>query len=139
MLETARASIARRNAGNRVWVELADATAFDPAALFGAARFDRVVISYALSMIPDWEAALRRAAGLLAPGGVLHVADFGDQSGLPRWFKGGLFAWLDMFSVTPRLELHQKADGIARAMGHECRFRKLYRGYAALAELRAAV
>ncbi len=41
-------------------------------------------------------------------------------------------------SVTPRLDLHQKADAIARSLGHDCRFRKLYRGYAALAELRAA-
>jgi S-adenosylmethionine-diacylgycerolhomoserine-N-methlytransferase len=135
MLETARASIARE--GAVVQVALADATAFDPAALFGVAHFDRVVISYALSMIPDWEAALRSAAGMLAPGGSLHVADFGDQAGLPDWFRRGLFAWLDAFSVTPRLDLEEKASQTARALGHDCRFRSLYRGYAALAELRA--
>lgn len=32
---------------------------FDPQALFGRGTFDRVFISYALSMIPDWEAALQ--------------------------------------------------------------------------------
>jgi S-adenosylmethionine-diacylgycerolhomoserine-N-methlytransferase len=137
MLETARASIARRGAEAQVQVALADATGFDPQSLFGVARFDRVVISYALSMIPEWDAALRSAANLLAPGGSLHVADFGDQHGLPRWFRKGLFAWLEMFSVSPRLDLAERANGIARTLGHDCRFRSLYRGYAALAELYA--
>jgi len=138
MLETARASIAREGAAHRVTVRLADATGFDPAALFGIARFDRVVISYALSMIPDWETALATAAGFLAPGGELHIADFGDQTGLPGWFRKGLFAWLHMFSVTPRLDLRERADAVARRFGHDCRFRSVYRGYAALAEMRAA-
>jgi S-adenosylmethionine-diacylgycerolhomoserine-N-methlytransferase len=138
MLQTARASITRQGAGSKVQVALADATDFDPVSLFGVARFDRVVISYALSMIPEWDAAFVAAAGLLAPGGSLHVADFGDQHGLPGWFRKGLFAGLEMFSVTPRLDLAERADGIARALGHDCRFRHLYRGYAALAELRAA-
>jgi S-adenosylmethionine-diacylgycerolhomoserine-N-methlytransferase len=137
MLETARAAIARDGAGGRVTVRLADATQFDPAARFGIARFDRVVISYALSMIPDWEAALATAAGFLAPGGQLHIADFGDQHGLPGWFRKALFAWLGMFSVTPRLTLRERADAVARAFGYDCRFRSVYRGYTALAELRA--
>ena len=137
MLRTARASIIRQDMERRVWVELGDATDFDPMALFGTAQFDRVVISYALSMIPDWERALAAAAGLIAPGGSLHVADFGDQDGMPDWFRKTLFAWLDMFSVTPRLDLQEKADAVARVYGHDCHFRSLYRGYAALAELRA--
>jgi S-adenosylmethionine-diacylgycerolhomoserine-N-methlytransferase len=49
-----------------------DACHFDAQALFGA-RFDRVVISFALSMIPEWEAALAQAIALLPPGGELHV------------------------------------------------------------------
>ena len=49
---------------HRVWVELADATAFDPMLLFGVDRFDRVVISYALSMIPEWKMALQLATHL---------------------------------------------------------------------------
>lgn len=46
----------------------ADVACFDPDALFGRKSFDRVVISYALSMIPLWREVLHRAAGLLAPG-----------------------------------------------------------------------
>jgi S-adenosylmethionine-diacylgycerolhomoserine-N-methlytransferase len=137
MLLTARASIARENKGSRVRVAQADATAFDPAALFGTGQFDRVILSYTLSMIPDWELALCRAAQLLAPGGSLHVADFGDQAGLPGWFRQVLFGWLRLFSVTPRLTLRDQLPAIAGASGCSFRFRNLYRGYVAMAELSA--
>ena len=137
MLETALAAIAREKTADRVWVEQADATDFDPVLLFGVGEFDRVILSYTLSMIPDWEQALRHAALLLAPGGSLHIADFGDQAGLPGWFKHVLFGWLQMFSVTPRLALRDQLPMIASACGCVSRFRNLYRGYVALAELSA--
>ncbi len=135
MLQTARASIAREGMADRVWVELADATSFDPMLLFGVERFDRVVISYALSMIPDWKMVLQLAANLVAPNGSLYVVDFSDQAGLPSWFRQGLFAWLNCFSVTPRLDLCEQLGGVTRSMNQSCRFRKLYGGYAVLGEL----
>jgi S-adenosylmethionine-diacylgycerolhomoserine-N-methlytransferase len=137
MLHTARASIARANRLDHVRVEVADANSFDPAALFGVEQFDRVILSYTLSMIPDWELAMRRATRLLAPGGSLHVADFGDQHGLPNWFRHLLFGWLGLFSVTPRLTLCDRLPAIAAGAGCAFRFRNLYRGYVALAELSA--
>ena len=137
MLLTARASIAREKGESHVRVEQADATAFDPVMLFGTGQFDRVILSYTLSMIPDWELALCRAAQLLAPGGSLHVADFGDQAGMPGWFRGLLFGWLRLFSVTPRLTLRDQLPAIAGAAGCAFRFRNLYRGYVAMAELSA--
>src|SRR5471032_2478291 len=130
MLQTARASIQREGADRRVRVELADATCFDPKPLFGIGQFDRVVISYALSMIPDWQAVLRHAITLLSPEGTLHVVDFGDQAELPNWFRKALFAWLDFFSVTPRLDLCEQLSTMTRAAGYSCNFRKLYNGYA---------
>ena len=69
--------MARAGLSARVALGQGDATAFDPAALFGRARFDRVMISYALSMIPPWREALERALDVLAPGGSLHLVDFG--------------------------------------------------------------
>ena len=68
MLDTAAASIARARLSSRIAIAQGDATAFDPVALFGRAHFDRVMISYALSMIPPWRAgagpgARRRCAG----------------------------------------------------------------------------
>ena len=37
---------------------------------------DAVYLSYSLTMIPDWEGALRNALDMLRPGGVLGVVDF---------------------------------------------------------------
>lgn len=135
MLRTARTSIKREGMAHRVWVELADATAFDPMLLFGVDRFDRVVISYALSMIPEWRAALELSISLLAPNGVLYVVDFSDQAELPGWFRLGLFAWLKCFSVTPRLDLCTQLNNVTHSRGQTCRSRRLYRGYAVLGEV----
>lgn len=135
MLRTARASIRRARAGDRVRAQFADATTFDPMPLFGVDCFDRVVISYALSMIPDWRAVLECSARRLAPNGALHVVDFGDQAELPGWFRQGLFAWLNSFSVTPRLDLCEQLGSVARSVDQPCRFRKLYKGYAVLGEI----
>jgi S-adenosylmethionine-diacylgycerolhomoserine-N-methlytransferase len=135
MLQTAAASILREGADNRVRVDLADATSFDPEQIFGVARFERVVISYALSMIPAWTAVLEHAATLLAPNGALYVVDFSDQAELPGWFRQGLFAWLSCFSVTPRLDLCEQMDRVARVTDQSCRVRKLYKGYAVLGQL----
>ena len=54
MLETARGAVRRAGLGGRIRLAQADATGFDPQALFGRPGFDRIVISYALSMIPPW-------------------------------------------------------------------------------------
>jgi S-adenosylmethionine-diacylgycerolhomoserine-N-methlytransferase len=89
-----------------------DACGFDPNALFGRAEFHRIILSYSLSMIPDWQRALREATAHLAPGGELHIVDFGDQSRLPRWFGRGLRGWLARFHVSPR-------DGLAEALSRQ--------------------
>lgn len=100
MLKNARATL-----GGDAVLARGDATAFDPRALLGRDSFDRVVLSFAVSMIPDWQAAVEQAAAALAPGGSLHVVDFGDLGGLPLPFRAGLRAWLTHFHVTPRMEL----------------------------------
>ena len=76
-------------------------------ALFGETGFDRVVISYALSMIPKWETVLDQAINCLGRNGQLHIVDFGRQEGLPRLARAGLNAWLAKFGVTPRATLEQ--------------------------------
>jgi len=96
---------------------------------------NRVVISYALSMIPDWILVLQRAINLLSPNGALYVVDFSDQAELPSWFRQGLFAWLNHFCVTPRLDLCEELSNVTRSADQSCRFRQLYKGYAVLGEL----
>lgn len=49
----------------------ADATTYQP-----AQPVDVVILSYALTMIPDWRAAMSNAIAMLKPGGVLGVVDF---------------------------------------------------------------
>lgn len=108
----------------------ADACAFDPQWHFGEAGFDRVYISYSLSMIPDWQAALAQALDVVAPGGSLHIVDFGQQERLPRWFRATLRGWLAKFHVTPREALFDAAAQIAEAVGAEAECMALHRGYA---------
>lgn len=77
---------------DNVDIVCADATRFRP-----HVPADCVLMSYALSMIPDWRAALDNAVAMLRPGGRLAVVDFhvsaahapaGQQrhGALTRWF-----------------------------------------------------
>lgn len=113
MLASATHAIARAGLAGRVSVAQADAATLDPAKLFGTAAFERVFISYTLSMIPDWTAVLDRAVAILAPGGELHIVDFGGQERLPAVFRFLLRRWLALFGVTPcdrlQSELRERA------------------------------
>ena len=73
-----------------VHCHLADATRWQP-----SAPVDAVVFSYALTMIPDWQAALDNAWKMLKPGGTLAVVDFtlrAEQRPLARTFWQRWFA-----------------------------------------------
>lgn len=124
MLMTARARL-----GKRARLARADACDADMAALFGGG-FDRVVLSYSLSMIPDWERALCNAVAQLRPGGSVHVVDFGDQAGLPGAFRNVLLAWLARFHVAPRTDLPARMRTLASEHGLALRVTPLFRGYA---------
>jgi len=130
MLQTARASMAKANMASRVALAQGDACSFDAEALFGRATFERVFISYALSMIPDWRKALAHAARHVAPGGRLEIVDFGQQEGLPSVWRRGLFGWLARFHVSPRAELPTAIRALAADSGGFPHSRTLYRGYA---------
>lgn len=105
--------VAHNRLGPRVGLAAGDACHFDAQALLGCATFDRVVISFALSMIPEWEAALAQAMALLPPGGELHVVDFGEAGGLPTPLRWALMAWLRHFHVAPRADLAEVATHLA--------------------------
>jgi S-adenosylmethionine-diacylgycerolhomoserine-N-methlytransferase len=70
-LEVARWRAAARGWSN-VEVVRGDATSFRPV----EAAADVVTFSYALTMIPDWYAAVANAEAMLRPGGTIGVADF---------------------------------------------------------------
>jgi S-adenosylmethionine-diacylgycerolhomoserine-N-methlytransferase len=136
MLVTAAASTARAALASRIAFAQGDATAFDPERLFGCASFERVMISYALSMIPPWREALAHALDAVAPGGSLEIVDFGGCPGLPRSFKAGLRQWLTMFDVTPRDDLAAALEALATERGMSWEIESRFRGYAILAAAR---
>jgi S-adenosylmethionine-diacylgycerolhomoserine-N-methlytransferase len=127
MLISARKTFAGLNTSADFRV--ADATAFD-ARDFGVDGFDRVMISYALSMIPDWERAIDASLAALAPGGQLHIVDFGQQEGLPGWFRALLRSWLDKFHVTPRATLRDVLQAKADQENAQLIFKTIGGGYA---------
>lgn len=136
MLTTARAKIAKAGLSRRITLVQGDAASFEAKASFGIPGFDRVFLSYTLSMIPDWTGAIEHAAAALVPGGQLHVVDFGQQERLPRWWRGLLFGWLTRFHVTPRRDLPIALKQVA--IGHRLQpaFLPLLRGYAWAGTLR---
>lgn len=135
MLRQAGKNVRRCSMDWRVHLAKGDACAFDPAEMFGRGEFDRIVFSYCLSMIPDWQGALDHAATMLAPGGRIHMVDFGEQSDLPKWFRTGLRSWLDKFHVTPRAETAEVFDALAAAHGLTAEVRSIHRDYAILGTL----
>jgi S-adenosylmethionine-diacylgycerolhomoserine-N-methlytransferase len=108
---------------------VADATDFRPQE-FGAEGFDRVMISYALSMIPDWQGAVAAAMAATAPGGELHIVDFGQQERLPTWFRSILQGWLRKFHVTPRADLKEVLEALASRHNADLTFQPIGGGYA---------
>ncbi|HEX7781396.1 MAG TPA: class I SAM-dependent methyltransferase [Sphingobium sp.] len=137
MLETASEAVVKHGLGSRVALAQADATHFNAGRCFGREMFDRIFLSYTLSMIPGWELAIDEAADVLAPGGAMHIVDFGQQEGLPAVFRNGLFAWLAHFHVQPRGDLKPVLEDVAQRRRLTLEFTPLYRGYAWAAVLRA--
>ncbi|MBX3568417.1 MAG: class I SAM-dependent methyltransferase [Rhizobiaceae bacterium] len=133
MLATATSTIARKGLAARTRLARGDAAAFEARELFGEPGFDRIYISYALSMIPAWQSAIEAALAALRPEGSLHIVDFGQQARLPRWFRDGLHGWLRNYHVTPRATLEAELAKRALEAGRPLAFDSLYRDYAWLA------
>ncbi len=133
MLATARAKL-----GGKARLAKGDACAFDPNVLFERESFDHVVLSYSLSMIPDWRGAVSHAAAQLASGGTLHIVDFGDQANLPAWFKRMLRNWLIRFHVAPRDGLEETLEEMAQTGRFSVRYQPIFRTYAQYASVTIA-
>ena len=134
MLTSAMSAIARADLAGRIRLAQADATSANPHILFAVEGFDAVMISYSLSMIPEWRHVLDGAVALLKPGGRLHVVDFGDLERLPA-IRAALLRWLALFGVTPRTDLEPELSALALAFGATLRVERPFRGYAQYAIL----
>ncbi len=129
MLTSARTAVSRHGLRARIVLGQGDATAFQPAALFGRDGFERIYISYSLSMIPVWEDAVRHAMAQLAPGGELHIVDFGDFARYPALLRRAQLAWLRRFSVVPIPGMQEKIAALAEKAGLSVAAESLYGGY----------
>jgi S-adenosylmethionine-diacylgycerolhomoserine-N-methlytransferase len=135
MLTSAISAVSRHGLTDRIRVAHGDATAFNPETLFNVAAFDHVMISYSLSMIPEWRRVLQTAASRIKPGGRLHVVDFGRQERLPGIARTLLLRWLTLFHVTPRDDLERALAELAETSGAGLAFERPFRGYAQYAVL----
>lgn len=137
MLKTAQSNIDRKGLSKRIRLAQGDAGDYSAEAMFGIPTFDRIILSYTLSMIPPWREAIAASIRNLSPHGSIHIVDFGQCSELPASFKSGLYKWLDKFQVTPRANLETECRAQAEAAGLQVEWQPLYRGYANYAVLSA--
>jgi S-adenosylmethionine-diacylgycerolhomoserine-N-methlytransferase len=133
---TSTADQVAKGLADKITLAQGDAGTFDLQALFGLDQVDRVFMSYTLSMIPPWQDAIDRGAACLAPGGSLHIVDFGQYERLPGFARRLHFKSLNDFHVHPRRELPAVLKQAAERHGLALEFESLLRGYAWSASLR---
>lgn len=138
MLQTAGASLEKAGLKDKVPLLVALAQDFSAEKFGLTGKFDRIVFSYALSIMDDWQAAVDRALTQVKPGGTIHVVDFGNQEGMPRWFKGVLGAWLKQFHVRFKPEVRAHFEALAAAGKGTIAYRDISRGYAYILNFRTA-
>ena len=129
MLATAGTNVRRAGISSRVVLACADATQFDPLSAYGRQTFDRVILSFVLSMVPGWKDVVAAAMEIVAPGGSLHIVDFGTLRGLPRPVRAVLRRWLRLFHTVPRDELAGFLHGCAVRRGASLAFHEMYGAY----------
>ena len=136
MLGMARAQIAKRGLSDRIALVQGDATAPDVGSLQPDEGFDRIFLSFCISMVPDWRGVVEAALDLLSPGGELHIVDFGSGKRLPGIANDLLRAWMAKFHVSVRDDLPALIAEIDRRQGFSGEVRQLYRGYSVAAVVR---
>ena len=129
MLKAARKNLVQSGMTERITLFHGDAENPARAMPPTVRTFDRIFLSFCLSMIPDWQGAIRQAAALLSPGGELHIVDFGQSERLPSPFRWMLQQWLALFHVEPRKHLRRFLDELNAEAGTRSEFIPQYRGY----------
>lgn len=129
MLKTAQYNVDAAGCSKCVRLAIGNATTFNSQDLFGVSAFDRIFMSYTLSMIPEWSRVIWRAFEHVAPRGEIHIVDFGDFGELPAFARNGMRAWLERFDVTPPGTLEQELRRQNQNRGWKIDFSRPYRAY----------
>lgn len=131
MLKTAEGNLRRAGLDHDVVLKQAYSQTFQPDSLFGVDKpLDKIVFSYALSIIPPWQESIDHALKLLPTGGEIHIVDFGDQADLPPIFRKFLYWWLGMFHVYYKPEIEGYLRRLELEKQGTLEFKRLYKGYA---------
>lgn len=133
MLKTAEENLRKAGFVGRIPLKQGFAQNFNPVEMFGMSdkrRFDKIVFSYALSIIPPWKDSIDHALNILPSGGEIHIVDFGGQEGLPAWFRAFLFWWLKLFHVYHKPEIQAYLLTLEEQKKGTLHIRALYEGYA---------
>lgn len=139
MLKTARGSMVRRNLEHRVKLAQGYAQSFDSYTLFGLRKpFNKIIFSYALSIIPPWRESIDHALTLMDSGGEIHIVDFGGQEGLPKPFRKFLFWWLSKFHVYHKPEIADYLWKMEKDGKGTLKMTPLYKGYSYYAVFKKA-
>lgn len=110
------------------------AETFDPKALFGLeAPLNKIVFSYALSIIPPWKEAIDHALELLPSGGKIMIVDFSGMSGMPRWFRRLMFWFLAKFHVYHKPEILEHLKHLVESGKGTLNVSEIYNGYSYIA------
>lgn len=132
MLKTASAKAARAGVGERIITMAGDAETFDACRSFQLERFQRVVFSYSLSMVPDWRRAFTNALDQLEPDGSLHIVDFGEMERWPGFARRYMKKWLARFHVAPPADMAGVIKTLAAERDLTTSARTLAGGYTVL-------
>ncbi|MGB4057408.1 MAG: methyltransferase domain-containing protein [Alphaproteobacteria bacterium] len=137
MLKTAEKSLKKKNISNLFKLKQGYAQNFSSFDLFGLEQpLDKIVFSYALSIIPPWRESIDHALTVLKNGGEIHIVDFGGQNGLPAPFRRFLFWWLKQFHVYHKPEILNYLQRLDLEKKGTLELRHLYKGYAYYAVFR---
>lgn len=131
MLKTAQTNLYATRMTDKITLKQAYSQSFDPKALFGLNEpLDKIVFSYALSIIPPWPESLDHALDLLPSGGQIHIVDFSGQDELPALFRKFLFWFLKKFHVYHKPEILSCLRRMEVEKKGSLEVQQLYKGYA---------
>jgi S-adenosylmethionine-diacylgycerolhomoserine-N-methlytransferase len=130
MLALARRNVARAGLNDRI--ELCEGELSDHIDERNV-RYDRIFLSYSLSMMRDRAAVLTRARDALRPAsGCLLVVDFGSCSAWPGWGAARLRKNLSYFEVFPPESLTEEIAAVCPSSRFDVRVDRFWGGYAEL-------
>ncbi|MCB1783273.1 MAG: class I SAM-dependent methyltransferase [Alphaproteobacteria bacterium] len=139
MLKTAQGNLKREGLERKIVLRQSFSQSFRPDVLFDLQRpLDKIVFSYALSIIPPWQESIDHALELLPSGGEMHIVDFSGGEELPEGFRKILFWWLSLFHVYHKPEILDYLKRLEFEKKGTLDLESLFKGYSYRAVFRKA-